>query len=240
MTDRLFIAARAPRPGFTKTRLGRAIGHSAAASIYRAFLSDLAARFAAVEFEIGWYVTPPDAWPEILPSLHGALHSAMVVPQPEGNWATRQRALFAGMDERGEDRAILIASDSPHLPVEFVTHAFEALAEHDLVLGPVHDGGYYLIGMRTPAAAAVLDDVPMSNGRVLDRLIDRAGALGISVGLVESTFDIDEVEDLEQLGALAMQRDDLMATRWALGSLNLPSAGCVPRALVSTGIEAES
>ncbi len=240
MTDRLFIAARAPRPGFTKTRLGRAIGHSAAASIYRAFLSDLAARFATVEFDIGWYVTPPDAWPEILPCLHGALHSAMVVPQPEGDWTTRQRLLFADMPLRGEDRTILIASDSPHLPVEFVTHAFEALADHDLVFGPVHDGGYYLIGMRTPRAAAVLDGAVMSNGDVLAYLIDRATSLGTSVALVEPTFDIDEFEDLSRISALVIRRDDLMATRRALGSLNLPSVGCVPRALVSTGIEAES
>lgn len=239
MTDRLFIAARAPRPGFTKTRLGRVVGHQAAAAIYRAFLTDLANRFANVSFDVGWYVTPPNAWPEILDCLRQSPPSSTIIPQPDGDWTTRQRALFTGMPARNEDRTILIASDSPHLPVEHVSRAFDVLTERDLVFGPVHDGGYYLIGMRTPRAADVLAGVPMSNGGVLCRLLDRAGALGLSVGLVEATFDIDEFEDLEQLGAPAIDGSELAATLQALTALGLLAIAGAPHELVSAGSEAD-
>ena len=42
MRDALYIAAKAPRAGFAKTRLGREIGHERAVAFYAAFLSDLA------------------------------------------------------------------------------------------------------------------------------------------------------------------------------------------------------
>lgn len=223
MSDRLFIAARAPRPGFTKTRLGRVIGHESAALLYRAFLADIGWRFASASFDIGWYVTPPDAWREIRSCINVSIESSLVVPQPDGDWTARQRALFASMGRRAEDRAILIASDSPQLPTEFVADAFDLLREHDVVFGPVLDGGYYLIGMRTARAAWILDGVTMSDGDVLQCLVARARSLGFSVGMTAPTFDVDESDDLVALNAEAMVRPDLQTTRRALDQLGLLS-----------------
>ena len=66
MHDALYIAAKAPRAGLAKTRLGRHIGHPAAIGLYRAFLRDLSARLVSVPARcgctLGWYITPPDAW----------------------------------------------------------------------------------------------------------------------------------------------------------------------------------
>lgn len=55
----LYIAAKAPRPGFAKTRLGKAIGPMQAIALYKAFLQDLAARFSTAPFEVVWFITPP-------------------------------------------------------------------------------------------------------------------------------------------------------------------------------------
>ncbi|MBI2323280.1 MAG: hypothetical protein HYU88_14575, partial [Chloroflexi bacterium] len=70
MREVLYIAAKAPRVGFAKTRLGEAVGQAQAVALYAAFLRDLAARFADAPFPVGWYVTPPDAWSEIAPLVH--------------------------------------------------------------------------------------------------------------------------------------------------------------------------
>ncbi|MGA7671848.1 MAG: TIGR04282 family arsenosugar biosynthesis glycosyltransferase [Nitrolancea sp.] len=239
MTDRLYIAARAPRPGFTKTRLGRVIGHESAASIYAAFLTDLAARFASAPFDTGWYITPPDAWPEINTVLPHPRRSASVIPQPDGDWTCRQRALFSGMQRRAESRTVLIASDSPHLPIDHVTDAFELLRSRDLVFGPVEDGGYYLIGMSSPRATAVLDDVRMSTGDVLERLIERAKSLRLSVGLVSPTFDIDQADDLHKLIHEIAGRSDLAATSKALERIGIATVPTVARYAQLTGIEAD-
>jgi uncharacterized protein len=218
VTDVLYIAAKAPRVGLAKTRLGCSIGHESAVALYRAFLRDLAARFASAPFVCGWYVTPPDAWPEIA-SLVAPCGESRVLSQGEGDWTRRQRELFYGAAERGEQRVILIASDSPHLTVEVVARAFCELDRHDLVFGPTHDGGYYLVGMR--GYHDVLHDVEMGTDTVMDEISARAERAGLSIGSVETTFDVDEAEDLEHLRRLVATRRDLAATRAALERLGL-------------------
>ena len=218
----MYIAAKAPRAGFAKTRLGREIGHETAVAFYGAFLSDLAARFAAAPFPLGWYVTPPDAWADVAPLVGGAGQNARVLDQGEGGWAERQGRLFRGAVARGEERVVLIASDSPHLTVGVVKEAFRELGRHDLVLGPVHDGGYYLIGMRGDAARHdVLRDVTMSTATVLGDVTAEAERAGLRVARLASTFDVDEAEDLQRLRPLALARDDLPATRAAFESSEL-------------------
>jgi uncharacterized protein len=222
VSDALYVIARAPRVGFAKTRLGRTIGHERAISLYRAFLRDLAARFSNSSYAPGWYVTPPDAWPEIS-ALTG--ETDRVLFQGDGNLTERQRDLFAGASGRGEEKTVLIASDSPHLSVEVVEEAFRVLDRRNLVFGPTFDGGYYLIGMR--GHHDVLGDTPMSVGTELDGLLARARLLGLSVGLLEPTFDVDVAEDLRHLRPLVLARPDLAATRDALESVGLldPSVG---------------
>ena len=201
MTDRLYIAAKASRPGLVKTRLAGAIGDEAAAGLYSAFLDDLAERFPNAV----WFVTPPEdwvGWPR--PTL----------PQPAGDWTERQRALFRGARARGETRVVLVASDSPQLPVATVDEAFALLDAHDVVLGPVRDGGYYLIGMR--GWHDVLAGVRMSTPSVLDEIVAHAGERDVSVATVESAYDVDELADLALLEA---DTADMPATRAALAAL---------------------
>ena len=217
MSDALYVIARAPRAGFAKTRLGRAIGHERAVALYRAFLQDLAARFSGSPFPPGWYVTPPDAWPEIS-ALTG--ETGRVLFQGDGDLTQRQEELFLGAADRGEERTVLVASDSPHLEVGVVEEAFRKLdGGDDVVFGPTFDGGYYLIGMR--GYHELLAGATMSVGTELDGIVARARQLGLSVGLLEPTFDVDVVEDLQRLRPLALERDDLSATRDALESLGL-------------------
>jgi uncharacterized protein len=218
--EALYVIAKAPRPGFAKTRLGRTIGHEPAIALYRAFLCDLAARFSGSGYEPGWYVTPAGALPELRPLIG---HPERVLFQGEGDLTERQRELFRVAGERGEDRVVLVASDSPQLPVETVERAFRSLDRADLVLGPTYDGGYYLIGLRDPLAAlacGVLGGVPMSTGTELEGLTSEARLRGLCVERLDPIFDVDVEEDLQHLRRVA-ERPDLPATRAALESLDL-------------------
>jgi len=222
--DVLYVAAKAPRPGLAKTRLGRQIGDANAIALYRAFLRDLGARLAPLGvrygYELGWYITPPDAWAEIGPlAAPHTMNDATILPQGPGDWTARQMALFAGAAGRGEGRTVLIASDSPQLPLATIVEAFRLLTEHDLVLGPVSDGGYYLIGMC--GWHDVLGGIPMSTATVTRQIAARAAEQGLSVGWCAPIFDIDEADDLPQLCRVVAARDDLPATRAALAACGL-------------------
>jgi len=213
----LYIAAKAPRPGVAKTRLAAVLGHDHALALYTAFLCDLAIRFAPAPFATGWYITPSDAWADLAPLVDVTGRPPLVLEQPEGDWTDRQRWLFQGARARGEHRTVLIASDSPQITIDVVAQAFAALHHHDLVFGPVLDGGYYLIGMR--GWHDVLHGVQMSTTTVLEDILGRAERIGLTIAHLAPTFDVDEIGDLRRLEEIATERDDLRATRAALAAV---------------------
>jgi dTDP-L-rhamnose 4-epimerase len=227
MTARLYIAARAPRPGEVKTRLARCIGPVHAARLYAAFLRDLGRRFADAPFGLGWYVTPAGAWAEIAP-LVPPRAGVLVREQPAADWTDRQRHLLRRATVEGEVPVALMASDSPHVEVGLVARALALLGEHELVLGPSADGGYYLIGMR--GWHDVLAGVSMSRADVLAQVLRRVRELGLRTALLPARVDIDEEPDLTLLGQIARERGDLPATRRALAALEIPGGEGEPAA----------
>ena len=225
----LMIAARAPLPGQTKTRLGGAIGMDRAAKLYQAFLRDLADRFdseaaASIRgYDLAWTYSPPDRdFAADLAAVTGqaATAASLFVAQDGPDWGTRQANLLRWGADHGYARTVLMASDSPQLSVGIIDDAFGALDSHEVVLGRVRDGGYYLIGMRD--FVDILSAVPMSTSSAADGVVQSAQALGITVGETEPTFDIDEAADLEWLIA-ALRRDPHLcpATRHALADFGL-------------------
>ncbi|HEV2107579.1 MAG TPA: TIGR04282 family arsenosugar biosynthesis glycosyltransferase [Thermomicrobiales bacterium] len=224
----LLIAAREPVPGSTKTRLGRAIGMEAAATLYRAFLSDLAARFTppalAIEplYDLGWAYTPSacdfarvlaglESGPPSDPGIH-------LVPQQGSDWGARQANLLRWGRDAGYQRTVLTASDSPQMSLDVVLDAFRELERHEVVLGRVADGGYYLIGVSGPYD--VLESVPMSTASAAAGVLQRTAALGLRAAEVAATFDIDEAEDLEHLRRFCVRStDEVPATAAAIRKL---------------------
>jgi rSAM/selenodomain-associated transferase 1 len=223
------IAARAPIPGQTKTRLGVSVGMDAAADLYRAFLIDLANRFDTIDaahlrrYDLAWTYSPPERdFRTDLEGLTGrsAPRGTLFVPQDGPDWGTRQSRLLRWGQEQGYDRTVLMASDSPHLSVATIAAAFDALDEHDVVMGRVRDGGYYLIGM--VGFVDVLTGVRMSTASAADGVVEACHALGLSIHETEPTFDIDESSDLAYLiQAIDDDPGVCPATRAALVALDI-------------------
>ncbi len=213
----LMIAARKPVAGQTKTRLGKEIGMERAALLYRAFLDDLSDRFsprAGRTYQLAWAHTPESS------PFESVVPGDIYVCQQGESWAERQTNLLRWGADEGFDRIVLTASDSPQMSRSVIEDAFVALEYADVVLGRVHDGGYYLIGTR--GFHDVLTGVPMSTPSAADALIARAGELGLRIDEVESTFDVDIAADLQLIFAhLERCPDAAPATLRALAALDL-------------------
>jgi glycosyltransferase A (GT-A) superfamily protein (DUF2064 family) len=118
----------------------------------------------------------------------------VVVQKGEG-LAAGLTSVFRHFTAAGLQHVIAFNSDSPHLAPSVLESAFEILATHDVVVGPTHDGGYYLVGAKA-AHPALFENDPMGTKSALDRLLTRTKELGLSTGFTESFYDIDVANDL--------------------------------------------
>ena len=197
-TDRiLVIMAKAPRPGLVKTRLAASLPSHAVTALYRCLLDDtitLARSLGGVEAVI----MCPAADVEDLNRIAG--DGMRVVPQEGEGLATGLASVFARFTGPGARRVIAFNSDSPHLPASVLEGAFDQLAACDLVLGPTHDGGYYLVGARSNHPG-LFDGAGMGTASALEALLARARARQLSVSLSDLFYDIDVPADLIRLAA---------------------------------------
>jgi rSAM/selenodomain-associated transferase 1 len=193
--DLLLVFVKWPEPGATKTRLIPALGAEAAARLYRRLAETgmAATRPQAGEYERLLCFSPPDA--------QGAIRAwfpeEALWAQPEGDLGHRMASAFDEAFRRGAERVALVGTDIPWITSGLVARSFDALAGADLVLGPAHDGGYYLValGGRQPELFAGIE---WSTPGVLAATRDRAATLGLETRLLEPLHDLDTVRDLHE------------------------------------------
>jgi len=205
-TDRvLVIMAKAPRPGAVKTRLASSLSPEAVIDFYRCLLDDtLALARSLGDVEIA--IMCPDSDLNELAQL--VRNEVSVIAQKGEGLAAGLTSVFAHFaparqrndHQRGADRRRVIAfnSDSPHLPCSVLEDAFETLSTHDAVVGPTHDGGYYLVGAKASHPTLFAND-GMGTRNALEALLARARVLGLSVGFADPFYDIDVADDLTRL-----------------------------------------
>jgi uncharacterized protein len=193
----LVIMAKAPRPGTVKTRLAPSLSHGAVIAFYCCLLDDTLALARSLD-DIEVAIMCPDSDVNELAQLAGDATS--VVAQKGEGLAAGLTSVFAHFTEDDQRRIIAFNSDSPHLPRSVLEDAFETLAAHDVVVGPTHDGGYYLVGAKTSHPRLFASD-GMGTSSALERLLSRVRALELSVDFVDPFYDIDVADDLTRLAA---------------------------------------
>ncbi len=188
--------AKAPRPGRVKTRLARDVGDQRAAAIYSRMGQQVLEGVLGGSYEIVVCFDPPDARSEVMRWLNTRPQGPGLSFRPQGTGDLGDRLAEAlEWAFTGADETCVIGTDAPDVGRELVERAFAALAEHDVVMGPATDGGYYLVGARD-LHPVLFQDIPWSTDRTLAVTLDRARAAGLGVHLLEPLSDIDVVDDL--------------------------------------------
>lgn len=213
-----------PSPGHVKTRLGDEVGPEVASRLYAAFMDDLAFRFrSAGDHRILGY------WPGEAATYFDQYSKLgyELWPQPEGDLGQKIISFFKYALKEEGSRAVLIGTDSPTLPQEFVAQAFEMLHKVDCVVGPATDGGYYLIGLRRPMPS-LFDNIAWSGVNVLLQTVQRATSAGLSLNLLTPWYDVDDFSGLQVLAGhvrattLTGQTHPCPMTASILDQLHLP------------------
>jgi rSAM/selenodomain-associated transferase 1 len=191
----LVIMAKAPRLGAVKTRLAPSLSAPAVTAFYGCLLDDtLALARSLSDVEVA--IMCPDSDVNELAQLAGK--AASVVAQKGEGLAAGLTSVFAQFADDHQRRVIAFNSDSPHLPRSVLEGAFESLAAHDVVVGPTHDGGYYLVGAKASHPTLFGGD-GMGTSSALERLLARVRVLELSVGFADAFYDIDVADDLTRL-----------------------------------------
>ena len=183
----LGLFAKYPAPGAVKTRLGQPPDR--AVEVARAFLLDVLDRTSAVAAGRVVVFAPAESREEMA-RLVGA--GVELEAQADGDLGRRLERFIGDRLDAGADRVVVLGTDSPTLPPEFISRALEDLCHADLVLGPATDGGYYLIGCRR--RLPIFDGVSWSRDTVLAETIDRLADPRWRLSLLPPWYDVDTPE----------------------------------------------
>lgn len=189
---RLFIMVKEPHPGRVKTRLGRGIGMTAAAWWFRHQSGRLIRRLGRdPRWQTVLAVSPDNAglasrvWPRHLPRW----------PQGGGDLGDRMGRIFR---HAPKGPVVIIGADIPGITPALIARAFAVLGDHDAVLGPAPDGGYWLIGLKRgarPVPRGIFEGVRWSSRTALK---DTCASLnGAKIAIIDSLRDVDSAADLK-------------------------------------------
>jgi rSAM/selenodomain-associated transferase 1 len=121
----------------------------------------------------------------------------LYMPQQGVDLGERMKNGFIEAFAMNLKRVVLIGSDIPTLPLEFIEEAFTSLEEKDVVIGPSLDGGYYLIGFKDKKfSPRVFKGIPWSKERVFEETMGILEQEGLTVHTLKPLRDIDTIEDL--------------------------------------------
>ena len=223
----LIVMAKAPAAGRTKTRLCPPLTPEQAADLYAAILQDVLAKVASLPGVAPFVAVAPAG---AIPYFRQLAPNFTLLPQAGATLSERLAGALERVSRAGFAQVVAVSSDSPTLPAAYLEAAFTALAEpqHDAVLGPCEDGGYYLIGWHAPRPA-LIREVRMSTPHVLRDTLAIARRDDIRVAQLPVWYDIDELADLARLQAeLRSDPAAAPATAVALSSLEATLAEFLP------------
>lgn len=185
MTRTLIVFARAPQLGRVKQRLAGGIGAGAALGFYRRTLATVLRRLARdPHWRTILAVTPDRA------AKRGRPWPAKLQHRRQGRGDLGARMARSLRAYRGP--VCIVGADIPDLDASHVWRAFQRLAGAEFVFGPAEDGGYWLVGARTPLPYALFAKVRWSTPQALTDTL--ANLKTRRVAFADILADVDDAD----------------------------------------------
>ena len=186
MSTALAIFVKTPGLSPVKTRLAASLGTPQAVHFYQLCVKAITATAKQSGLPTYWAVAEEEGLSNPLWQDFPQLHTS------PGNLGERQGAIYETL-RKDFETVLLVGADIPQLSVSILHAARASLKNHDFVLGPAKDGGYYLFGGRTALPKHIWRDVPWSTPQTMQKLEE---ALPSPAAHLQSLTDIDTVQDL--------------------------------------------
>ena len=199
MKSTIIIMAKVPRAGNVKTRLQPFFSSARCVSLSEAFLGDAInkAQSRANELIIAY---SPRLERDYFAKFEN--NKFTLLAQKGENLGEKMFNAFQFAFANNSDAVVMIGTDSPTFPAEFIDSAFENLKNADAVLGETEDGGFYLIGLRT-LRKEIFANVEWSSAKTFEQTTQNIENIELKLLHLPIWFDVDFPEDFIRL------RDDL-------------------------------
>ena len=195
MENALLLFVRNPEKGKVKTRLARDLGDDQALEIYLRLMAH--SRQCALGVEADRFLFYSDF---VDRDDDFSNENFRKYVQCAGDLGARMDYAFSlPFKIGGYRKVVIIGSDCPGLSPELINQAFDALDEHDVVLGPSLDGGYYLLGMKR-WQRNLFEGKAWSTDSVLSDTRKQIEQSGGRLALLPELRDVDTAADWEAEG----------------------------------------
>ncbi len=199
--EQLIVFARLPKAGANKTRLIPAIGAENATLVYRQLVDRTLSQARQLTIERACQATVFYTGGSAC-EVRTAFGDDLAYREQVGQWlGERLHLATKSAFEAGAKRVVVVGTDCPSLTSSDLISAFDQLEEHDIVIGPAQDGGYYLIGLNAECAS-LFADIDWSTSQVLEQTLNNTRELNLRVHQLRMLPHVDYPEDL-----LPLRRD---------------------------------
>ncbi|GBD97935.1 MAG TPA: glycosyltransferase [Nitrospirae bacterium] len=198
MKKAIITFVKAPLPGTVKTRLQADMGAEKTLEIYKSFVSEVTSQCAGLRGMDKFLGCTPTKNNDFLMQI--ARKCNMKTFNQRGNDLGKKIVnAFRDHFKKGYTEIVLIGSDSPTIPKEYIRRAFHELKKNDFVFGPCCDGGLYLIGVKNKIEPAIFKNIPWDTAEVLNLTLQNLYNLNIRFSMLPFWYDVDNIDDLKFL-----------------------------------------
>lgn len=191
----ILVFLKAPVKSTVKTRLAQSLGDDLTLELYKCFILDVLQKAEKTgELILHYY---PVEYEKPVADFVGDYYRE---PQHGSDLGERMAHALCSTFEKGFERVVLIGTDIPDIPVDYLHDAFKVLDENDAVIGPSQDGGYVLIGFnRKGFSQVVFKGIVWSTATVCEKTLEIMDLNRISFHKLPLWYDVDTGEDFNAL-----------------------------------------